>query len=337
MKARGIHESLLVVVLLILGGIGVAAAGSLEPPGPPNPTMKTISDVAPGIPVETLPGATDALHVISQPGHYFLTRNITGESGKSGIKVLVSDVTIDLAGFALIGVPGSATGILTEMNLYNIRVSHGTVRGWSDGILLHSNSGEISGVTAIENGGIGITIWAGRIADSFVRWNGGSGIRLDGPGIIEHCTAIENDWGIQGVGGVLVTGCTLRQNTNGVNFAFDGVVQDSYFESNNIGIYTWNSTVVTRCNFAENQIGVFVVDDGQGNQIERNNFASGEVAVRLSTTARGNMIIQNTARTLQPPFEIPAGNTFGPLVDISTAEDISSIPGAQHPWANFLF
>ena len=48
---------------------------------------------------------------ITQPGSYYLTSNVTGVAGKAGIEVTAPNVTIDLRGFELLGVPGSLAGI----------------------------------------------------------------------------------------------------------------------------------------------------------------------------------------------------------------------------------
>ena len=49
---------------------------------------------------------------IDEPGSYFLSRDVTGVAGQNGIIINASDVTIDLNGFALIGVPGSLRGTI---------------------------------------------------------------------------------------------------------------------------------------------------------------------------------------------------------------------------------
>ena len=50
------------------------------------------------------PGDATAEFVISQPGSYCLANNIVGESGKSGIRIDADSVTLDLGGFAMLGV-----------------------------------------------------------------------------------------------------------------------------------------------------------------------------------------------------------------------------------------
>ncbi len=68
--------------------------GSLTPPGPPAPMMKTLAQIEPRIPISSLP------ITITNPGSYYLTANLTGGSG-NGITVSSSGVTIDLNGFTL--------------------------------------------------------------------------------------------------------------------------------------------------------------------------------------------------------------------------------------------
>ena len=63
------------------------------------------------IEVNSLPGDANAVFVISQPGSYCLGSNVVGVAGKNGIKIDADNVTLDLAGFGVLGVGGSLSGI----------------------------------------------------------------------------------------------------------------------------------------------------------------------------------------------------------------------------------
>src|SRR3569623_1854738 len=76
--------------------------GSLTPPGAPSPTMKSLDQIAPRTPLSSLP------YVISQPGSYYFTTNL---SGGNGIIIQTNNVTLDLNGFTLQGVNSSVSGV----------------------------------------------------------------------------------------------------------------------------------------------------------------------------------------------------------------------------------
>ena len=182
----------------------LALAGPLDPPaGPPTPTFRTLSEIEPRIPIDTLPGDAFATHLITQPGSYYLTGPITGQAGKSGIRVLVSDVTIDLGGFTLRGVAGSLDGIEVGTifaPLENITVRNGIVRGWGRvGVSAEQASNVlIEAITASQNGSDGIRAGAsvsppnGSVIRGCVAFgNSGNGISIDN-GVVDACTANSN-------------------------------------------------------------------------------------------------------------------------------------------------
>jgi len=114
----------------LFAGAAVLVAGPLNPPpGSPAPTYKTLGEVQPRTPVQTLPGNAQALHVISQPGSYYLTAKVTGVSGKSGILVTSNDVTIDLCGFELDGA-GVGLGAVSAQGVSGLCVRNGVVANW---------------------------------------------------------------------------------------------------------------------------------------------------------------------------------------------------------------
>src|SRR5688572_7558852 len=77
------------------------AQGPLTPPGAPAPSFKTLQQVEPRTPIQSLP------FTINQPGSYYLTTNLTANAlDANGITVATSAVTLDLRGFALVGLSG---------------------------------------------------------------------------------------------------------------------------------------------------------------------------------------------------------------------------------------
>src|SRR5687767_18893 len=122
MKLFSLH--LLTLSLAHALTLSLLAQGDLTPPGAPAPTMKTLQQVEPRTPISSLPFA------INQAGSYYLTTNLSGVSGQSGITIAAHNVTIDLGGFDLAGVPGALSGIVLSGVRTNLAVRNGIIRAW---------------------------------------------------------------------------------------------------------------------------------------------------------------------------------------------------------------
>ncbi len=117
--------SLSLVVVIVLGIIMPTNAGDLNPP--PGAIASTNCTQINEDAIGPLP------FTISNPGCYVLTSNLTGVSGQPGIVIDADHVTLDLNGFALIGVAGSTDGVKMLGIHENIEVRSGTVTDWGGG------------------------------------------------------------------------------------------------------------------------------------------------------------------------------------------------------------
>ena len=189
---KRIAVSVLAVGILI-GFAVIAIAGDLEPPAPPAPTMKTLDEVEPRIPI---PGSATptSTFTISQSGSYYLTGNRICSS--SGIQVDANDVTIDLMGFSLVG-PGSGfiRGIsIPSHSTINVEIRNGTIRdfGW-EGVLARGKSHRILNIRALSNStGIRCENDGMLVKDCTAYNNAGSGIWADNGGSVINNVAFEN-------------------------------------------------------------------------------------------------------------------------------------------------
>ena len=116
---------------------GIAAGGELDPPpGAIAPTMKTLEEVEARIALNDVntPGSSSATYEILEPGSYYLTENLIGETGKSGVAVRVEGVTIDLNGFSVIGEGPLSFTRAVDYPYGKGTLRNGSVRGWTWGV-----------------------------------------------------------------------------------------------------------------------------------------------------------------------------------------------------------
>ena len=126
--ARGPLVSRSTLSLLALGGVALVAVSV----APARPLAQSLYAGGGGVTrIDSLPFTIDAC------GRYVIGSCLTGVAGQNGITISasVSDVTINLGGFTLAGVPGSLDGIRATSLSTNIVIRNGTLRDWGgDGV-----------------------------------------------------------------------------------------------------------------------------------------------------------------------------------------------------------
>jgi parallel beta-helix repeat protein len=174
----------------------VRAQGSLTPPGAPAPTMKTLSQIEARTPVDAVntPGNITFDFYISQPGSYYLTANVIGVSGKSGIGIAANNVTLDLNGFTVSGVLGLTSGIYTYNTCTNVIVRNGMVINWNRGVNSSADIGIFESLV-ISSNLYGMQCESRTmIRDCTIVGSYSYGIELDGPNsLISGCNFLGNN------------------------------------------------------------------------------------------------------------------------------------------------
>jgi parallel beta-helix repeat protein len=304
-----------------LPAINVLAQGSLTPPGVPQPTMKTLTQVEPRIPIDATntPGQSDCVHSIAAAGSYYLTGNITGESGKNGIRVDADNVSIDLNGFTMTGLGpvDSQNAIMVSASLKQITIQNGALRNWQSGIAASAStelrferllvSGGHTGIAAGPGSIVkdcmvtdatlfGFTCGSGSIiGDSVARDSAGGGFSAGDNVRLVNCAATTTTNGPFGFPGIaagqssVLSGCVARGfRGTGISLGNYGVISDCVAVANgmvtaNSGMVTGEGTVMERCTAIANSSSGIVV--GAGSTVQSCTVRSNTVHGLLTTVA----------------------------------------------------
>jgi parallel beta-helix repeat protein len=226
------------------------------------------------------PGNATSVFIISQPGSYCLGSNVVGVAGKNGIKINADNVTLDLAGFGVLGVGSSLNGILIN-NHFHIVIRNGSISGWgnhgldgtngalariedlhtdangANGLIINSGS-QVSNCVAAQNGAVGIAVSNNVLVTGCVSsLNGGDGFGLGTACTIKSCLTFGNKGAGITTGGVnhlTVIDCNANTNTlAGIAARARAFITSSTAEGNGgAGISTGPSSTISNCHASGN-------------------------------------------------------------------------------------
>ncbi len=343
-----------------LAGAGVlaklAAGGTLTPPaGPIAPTGRTLQELydkvartnlglaEPRIPVQSLPGSASAVHQISQPGSYYLTASIPAQAGRNTIEISSDGVALDLGGFELVGAPEALVGILIVGLRHNISISNGVIRDWPGfGIFGDQTRNSVARHLHVlrcsqSTGAHAIYLNAGCIIDRCVGADCNATVfSLAHGGLMYGCVTYSSQIGFKLFNGGTVQSCTSFQNSIvGFDFENDALFLDCNAERClGHGFVGLARGRFSRCRASGGLDGFRVQDSG--------NFldecvATGCAGTGFALQGSGSMIGRCAASQCGTPYSIAPGNSHGPIVNAAGVGDISGVPGANHPWSNFIY
>ncbi|MGH7133004.1 MAG: hypothetical protein ACREJO_13775 [Phycisphaerales bacterium] len=374
---RGTRASrfLPVAVAALVTAVGVSVAGPLTPPaGPVSSTSKTLQEVEPRIAINSTntPGDVDSLFRISQSGSYYLTGNLVGVSGKSGIEVAAAGVTIDFMGFTLTGVAGSLDGIKESGGQAQITLRNGSLIGWGGrGVMLTNSSAIVEGLSAGGNASNGIDVGTNSVVRSCIaKSNTLDGIQVGTASVVVECSSAGNGGhGISANSRCTVSKCAAEGNTgSGIVSSFGTLITECSSGSNTLaGISVSQGCTVSRCQVSFNTgdgistgndgliignacdnsgngagVGAGILASSSDNRIEGNSCTDGDYGIRI--TASGNIVMRNTcAGNITSNWEIAIGNAVAPIVTAATngaaisGNTYAGPFGSTDPHANFTY
>lgn len=335
--------ALLFVVFAFVSAPALRGQGSLTPPGAPGPMFKTLLQVEPRTPIDSIPSNSLAAHFINQPGSYYLTTNLNLNGDREGIRVQASDVTIDLNGFTIfghtnnVGIVGGMTGIK------NIRICNGILSRWASAIDFGtfgtiSNvvvedirvDGGVSGVT--NRPGIGVSS-ASVVRRCNVFGNFGSttiGIEANAGSVIEQCSVFDGNIGIGLQGRARVENCWVQNaSTIGISAPAPSTIRNNHLLACGVGISV-NSNSWVADNLVDSSTSDGIRMTASYNRIERNMVVNSASAYRMGSIATTNFLVQNVSQRNVGSYTFVAGSIIGgPIVSVTSNITTTS------PWVNF--
>jgi len=151
---------------------------------------------------------------ITEPGAYVLEANLSSPSPNTCITIQSRYVTLDLAGFAIIGsgdrsVP-TYRGIYVQggLGFEGITVRNGSIQAFHDGVSLEGAAGSnVENMRVVFNENVGISLHTG-IAKNNTLWANGVGVRCIAALVVQNAFRFGNGQQIDDV----FSNCTLVDN-----------------------------------------------------------------------------------------------------------------------------
>ena len=281
--------------------ISAFAQGSLTPPGPPGPTMKSLDQIAStGIALNgtNTPGDGTFTFIINQPGSYFLTGNLAPAT-PSGIQVNVADVTIDLNGFQISRASTGNHGIDVNSTAPRCTIQNGSISGFQIGI----------NATAATRGCVfrHLAVTACTVIGILA---GGDGSLLDSC-LVQNCTGGGATAGISTGRSATLINCSVANNTtiNGISAGLSNVlVNCSAIGNTNASggaIAADSGSTLTNCT-AESNVSVVGISTQDGCTLS-NCAARANTGTAGIKTGTGSALINCAANNNTVPNAISAG------------------------------
>ncbi len=238
-----------------------------------------------------------------------LAGSMFGDSNADGLTVNSDDVTVDLAGHALLGNDNTGDGV-TAIGSDNLSVRNGTLRFWSDGV----NTSELDN---------------SRARNLRIFQNSRNGLLLGDHSRVSDCVASDNGTGIDVGDGSTVEGCVSAGNDGGgIDAGSSTVVARCATQGNgHIGVDTQENSVVATCTAGGNGSvgisvsgaadpdgGVVTACSARGNTLEGISIREGVVTNSAcvannrdglfgdNSLLRGNAVLQSNEDNITSPF-----------------------------------